>query len=245
MSGGKGGSQTSKVQIPSWIEEPSIRNIARAEQVARMGYQPYYGPEVAAFSPMQQQAMQSQYDAAAAFGLAPMGGNAMAGMPAPTGYAGGIQGYGSGDLFEQAVNEFQKRQPDQAALYASQFVGPDVNAINTNSNPNPRPVMVGGGEGGGNILPSNIINSNPMTGTYGDAFVAPVGGFNQGPFGQTIPTMPPMPTSGPFVASGVGAINPITGMTDGVGGVSGGGVGKGGRAPTSEAIPDWVSTKGA
>jgi hypothetical protein len=126
MSGGKGGSQTSKVEIPQWIEQPAIRNIGRAEQVAKMGYQPYYGPEVAAFSPMQEQAMQSQYDAAAAFGMAPMGGDAMAGMPAPTEFAGGVRGYGSGDIFEQSVNEFQKRQPDQAAIYNQQFVGPDV-----------------------------------------------------------------------------------------------------------------------
>lgn len=126
MSGGKGGSQTSKVEIPQWIEQPTIRNIARAEQVAQMGYQPYYGPEVAAFTPMQQQAMQSQYDAAAAFGMAPMGGNAMAGTPTPTEYTGGLLGYGSGDLFEQSINEFQKRQPDQAEIYSSQFVGPDV-----------------------------------------------------------------------------------------------------------------------
>ena len=53
MSGGKGGSQTSKVQIPSWIEGPATRNLQRAEQFAQMGYQPYYGPEVAAFNPMQ------------------------------------------------------------------------------------------------------------------------------------------------------------------------------------------------
>jgi hypothetical protein len=125
-----GGGSTTKVTIPSWIQEPMQRGIARAEQIAKMGYQPYYGPEVAAFTPMQQQAMQSQYDAAAAFGMAPMGGDAMAGMPTPTEFTGGLLGYSSGDLFEQSVNEFQKRQPDQAAIYNSQFVGPNV------SNPN-------------------------------------------------------------------------------------------------------------
>lgn len=125
-----GGGSTTEVKIPTWIQEPMQRGIARAEQIAQMGYQPYYGPEVAAFTPMQQQAMQSQYDAASAFGMAPMGGDAMAGMPTPTEFTGGLLGYSSGDLFEQSVNEFQKRQPNQAAIYNSQFVGPDV------SNPN-------------------------------------------------------------------------------------------------------------
>jgi hypothetical protein len=156
MSGGKGGSQKSKVTIPQWIEQPTIRNLTRAEQVARMGYQPYYGPEVAAFTPMQQQAMQSQYDAASAFGMAPMGGDAMAGMPTATEYAGGVMGYGSGDIFDQSVNEFQKRQPDQAAIYNQQFVGPDTGNYDFYAPGKQNPIMGSGGGKGGSIPTGNI-----------------------------------------------------------------------------------------
>lgn len=234
MSGGKGGSQTSKVEIPQWIEQPTIRNIARAEQVAQMGYQPYYGPEVAAFTPMQQQAMQSQYDAAAAFGMAPMGGNAMAGTPTPTEYTGGLLGYGSGDLFEQSINEFQKRQPDQAAIYSSQFVGPDVGNQDFYPPGNQKPIMgSGGGKGGstptGNIGASNYIDLNIPEGGGSGGFG---GGYYQGGFGgmpidyTTGQPFNPGNMTGPFVAQGMGAQIPGSPM---VGGGSSGGMPAGGN----------------
>lgn len=164
MSGGKGGSQTSKVQIPKEFLDPAVRNINRAEQMASMGYQPYYGPEVAAFTPLQEQAMQSQYNAAAAFGMVPQGGNALAGIPQATEYAGGIRGYGSGDLFEQAVNEFEKRQPAQAQIYNSLFAGPNVN--NTPIVPD-RPVMSGGVGDGGPLTGSGGSGSETLYSPYG------------------------------------------------------------------------------
>jgi hypothetical protein len=223
MSGGKGGSQTSRVEIPQWIEQPTIRNLARAEQVARMGYQPYYGPEVAAFTPMQQQAMQSQYDAASAFGMAPMGGDAMAGMPTPTEYAGGVMGYGSGDIFDQSVNEFQKRQPDQAAIYNQQFVGPDTGNYDFYAPGKQNPIMGSGGGKGGSIPTGNIgapdntnVNIPELRGIG-----AGYDGFGgTGGFGQSIPTMPTdmpgMPgVPGPFVAQGIGSQIPGSPMVGG------------------------------
>ena len=63
------------------MENAAIENINKARDVSQIGYVPYYGPDVAAFSPMQQQSMQSTGNAASAFGLAPQGFNAMAGMP--------------------------------------------------------------------------------------------------------------------------------------------------------------------
>lgn len=231
MSGGKGGSQTSKVQIPKEFLDPAVRNIGRAEQMAGMGYQPYYGPEVAAFTPLQEQAMQSQYDAAAAFGMVPQGGNALAGMPQATEYAGGIRGYGSGDLFEQAVNEFEKRQPAQAQIYNSLFAGPNVN--NTPIVPG-RPVM-GGGKGG-------MVSPEFIGGTNQQGISDMVTDFNTGTgsfAGAGLPSMGPSvsdliqntnnigmpPSSGPYVVNtytdipGVGAPNVFPG---GITGASGG-----------------------
>jgi len=171
MSGGKGGGSSTSVQIPQWIQDPMQRGISRAEDMSRMGYQPYYGPEVAAFSPMQVAAMQSSADAASAFGLAPQM-DVSAGIPTPTEYVGGVRGYGSGDIFEQSLNEFNKRQPDQAAIYNSLFAGPDVGRVDYGDNYGiTRPVMggsnIGGltGAGGDNVMfggaatPSDLKNS--------------------------------------------------------------------------------------
>ena len=121
--GGKGGGQTQKVEIPKWIEEPATRNLARAEAAQKIGYQPYYGPDVAAFNPTQLAAMQSNIGAAEAFGLLQPGQmTAAQGMPAPTTFAGGQMGYSSTPVFEQAVAELEARNPAQAQAYNRLFV---------------------------------------------------------------------------------------------------------------------------
>lgn len=150
MSGGKGGSQTSSVEIPKWLEEPAKRNLARGEQAANIGYMPYYGPDVAALNPTQQAAMSNANSAASAFGLAaPVG--AGSGLPQAQTFAGGVQGYSSGDLFDQAVQEFERRKPQQAAAYNSLF---DQNAMYNNPQQwnavaatGYDPMSVGGGTG--------------------------------------------------------------------------------------------------
>ena len=119
MSGGKGGSQTTKVEIPEFIEAAARENLARAQRTAQMGYLPYYGPEVAAFSPMQEQAMRATGGAAEAFGLAGPGFDPLAGVPRPDEFRGGLRGYGSGELFEQALGTLQQRSPQQFSRYAA------------------------------------------------------------------------------------------------------------------------------
>lgn len=123
--GGKGGSQTTKTEIPAWIEEPATRNLARAEQAQKIGYQPYYGADVAAFNPTQEAAMQMNIDAANAFGMLPSGYSGLtptSGMPAPSIFTGGIQGYSSAPMYEQAVAEAARRNPAQASQYNQLFV---------------------------------------------------------------------------------------------------------------------------
>ena len=121
MSGGKGGSQTTQAQIPDWAKEPTVRNLQRAEDLQKVGYMPYYGADVAGFSPMEQQAMQNTVGQAQAFGLAPQGMNAMAGMPQTQSFDMGngqtVQGYSSAPLYDQAVAELQTRQPEFAQRY--------------------------------------------------------------------------------------------------------------------------------
>jgi len=120
--GGKGGSQTQQTEIPKWIEEPSIRNLARAETAQKIGYMPWQGPDIAAFNPTQQMAMQQNMDAASAFGLAPQGSNAMAGMPQAQTFAGGVQGYSSMPLYEQALAETKAKQGNDVNQYNKLFV---------------------------------------------------------------------------------------------------------------------------
>ena len=127
MSGGKGGSTTSSVTIPEYIEAAAQRNLNKAERISQIGYTPYYGPDVAAFTPMQQAAFQGTAQTAGAFGL-PGGGmsqqDIMGGMPAPTTYAGGVQGYSAAPIYEQSLQTLGERRPGQKAYIDSFFIDP-------------------------------------------------------------------------------------------------------------------------
>jgi len=133
MSGGKGGTKTSSVEIPEYIERAAQRNLNRAEQIAQMGYVPYYGPDVAAFTPMQEAAMRNVSSAAGAFGLDTTAGQDTYGMPAATEYAGGIRGYSSAPMFEQAQAELARRRPAQKSYLDSFFIDPVTGAYGANA----------------------------------------------------------------------------------------------------------------
>jgi hypothetical protein len=132
MSGGKGGSTTSQVQIPEYIEAAAQRNLNKAERISQLGYVPYYGPDVAALTPMQQASMQNVAGTAGAFGLSAPTGQDIYGMPAPTTYAGGIQGYSSAPMFEQAQAELARRRPAQKSYIDSFFIDPFTGAYGAN-----------------------------------------------------------------------------------------------------------------
>lgn len=123
MSGGKGGSQTSQVEIPQYLEDASKKMLNRASAVQGVGYMPYMGPDVAALTQPQQQAMQSNIDAASAFGLVDPGLDAMAGMPQAQDF-NGVQGYSSFPMYEQAVADLAASRPGQVAAYDKLFVDP-------------------------------------------------------------------------------------------------------------------------
>jgi len=120
-SGGKGGGQTTVAEIPDWVRKPSERNLQRAEAAQKIGYMPYMGADVAAINPLQQQAMQSNYDAAAAFGMAPVGGNAMAGLPQAENFGGGVMGYSSYPMFEASQRQFAGTNPATQQAYDQLF----------------------------------------------------------------------------------------------------------------------------
>ena len=100
--------------------------MAKAEDISQIGYVPYYGPDVAAFTPMQEASFQQAADVASAFGLAAptTQTDIMGGMPAPTQYAGGVRGYSAAPMYEQAVSELAAQRPAQAEYLQSFFIDP-------------------------------------------------------------------------------------------------------------------------
>ena len=133
MSGGKGGSTSSSVEIPEYIEKAAQRNLNKAERISQLGYVPYYGPDVAAFTPMQQASFQNTANVANAFGMgAPTSqSDIMGGMPTPTQYAGGVSGYSSAPLYEQSLNALAMERPAQKAYMDSFFINPYSGAQNS------------------------------------------------------------------------------------------------------------------
>ena len=131
--GGKGGSKTTSAQIPQYIEDASKANLKLADKLSNVGYVPYYGPDVAAMSPMQQASMQGTDQMAGAFGMPTTGGQQY--MPEPTTFAGGVQGYSSAPLFEQAQMNLQKYRPAQAQYMDSFFMNPQTGEAGQNAAP--------------------------------------------------------------------------------------------------------------
>jgi len=136
MAGGKGGSTSTSVSIPEYIEEAAKQNLAKAEGISQIGYVPYYGPSVAAFTPFQQAGFQQTADTASAFGLGPQTPmsqqDIMGGMPAPTEYAGGVMGYSAQPLYQQAVDQLAAERPAQAQYIESFFIDPVTGQVGTN-----------------------------------------------------------------------------------------------------------------
>ena len=149
--GGKGGSETTETTIPDWIKQPAIRNLQRAEDVQRIEYMPYYGADVAAFTPTQNAAFNANIGAGEAFGLlAPGHGlTATSGMPTPTDFDG-FTGYSSQPMYESALAELKAKQPGAVAQYDALF-GANV------------PTQRNYGGGGGFRGSANVPTHNPTT----------------------------------------------------------------------------------
>ena len=182
----KGGSTTNSTEIPAWLESAAIENINKARGVSDIGYVPYYGADVAAFSPMQQQSMQSTGNAASAFGLAPQGFNAMSGLPQQQTFAGGVQGYSSAPLYNQALDELYDNAPAQYNALNAQFMDPFSGSSSQRTSYTPTISNInigggGGGGGGGNAVPDSYDSiyrqnfSGDMTG--GETFSGDDGNY--------------------------------------------------------------------
>lgn len=125
-----GGSQTTKVQIPAWLETAAQDALSRSQEVSRIPYAPYYGPDVAAMTPMQTAAMQGTNQMASAFGMP--AADQTAGMPTATDY-NGMSAYSSGSLYDQALSELKARQPGTYNAIMGQFINPYTGAASSGS----------------------------------------------------------------------------------------------------------------
>jgi len=202
MSGGKGGSTSSTVEIPQYIEDAAKRNLARADTISQIGYVPYYGADVAAFTPMQEAAFRNTAGTAGAFGLA--GGDMSqqditGGMPAPTTYAGGVRGYSSVPMYEQAMDELATRRPGQKSLIDSLFidpysgvaganVGPMVDYTDTRTPGDLGGGSVGGGGDGGSVYFPETIRGTPTAPTDGTVYTSTDFAGNEVPYTIVTPT---------------------------------------------------------
>ena len=124
MSGGKGGSKTTEVAVPDYVDAAARANLNRATDVGNVGNVVYRGPDVAAFSPMQQSAFQNTANMANAFGMAAPTDQAaiMGGMGEPTQYANGVSGYSSAGIYDAALEALKASSPGQYDYINSLFV---------------------------------------------------------------------------------------------------------------------------
>ena len=135
----KGGSTQQKVTLPKFYETALQKTIGMGGDVAETGYVPYYGPDVAAFSPMQNAAFQGTNQMASAFGMptADMGSY----MPQAQTFAGGVQGYSSAPLFEESLNTLAAKRPAQKDYIDSFSINP-VTGAPASRGPSGQPVAL-------------------------------------------------------------------------------------------------------
>ena len=98
----------SKTEVPEWIEGASKQAIGMANARNEIGYVPYRGPDVAAFNPMQMNAMQGANTMAQSMGLPTAGLSLMA----PTDYGNGVWGHSSAPVYEDSMARLQAANPE-------------------------------------------------------------------------------------------------------------------------------------
>lgn len=174
--GGKGGSSSTQVQLPDWLDSAAQRAMQRGEQVGQIGFVPYMGPDVAAFTPQQQAAFAGTNQAASAFGLPSTQGT---GLPEPQTFAGGMQGYSSFPLYEEALAQLQQQRPGQFDAINSFFIDPVTGAAPTSGLAQANPAAVAGqvfqdgnqGNGGaGGYGRGGMASSGGGYSSFGDMF---------------------------------------------------------------------------
>jgi hypothetical protein len=177
MSGGKGGSQTSQVTVPQYIENAARANLSRAGDVANIGPIRYEGPDVAALSPMQLAAARGLSDTASAFGVAGGGmsdQDLRGGMPEPTEFAGGVLGYSSAPMYDESLAALKASSPGQYDFINSLYIDPVTGKLGSRASSRV-PIGVGlgttnyGGGGGSSTMDEAMAMAQASRGAGGQA----------------------------------------------------------------------------
>lgn len=135
----KGGSTQSDVTVPKFFETALQQSVGMGTDVAQTGYVPYYGPDVAAFSPMQQAAFEGTNQMASAFGM-PTADN-QSYMPQAETFAGGVQGHSAAPLYQESVDALAANRPAQKAYLDSFSIDPVTGAAGSRG-PSSQPVAL-------------------------------------------------------------------------------------------------------
>lgn len=113
------GKQTTTNSIPAWLEDAGQGVVDRSQQVADIGYVPYFGPDVAAFTPQQQASFAATNDAASAFGL-PTGSYS---GPQAQDFGGGLMAHSSAPTFLNSLSALMQANPGQFDAVAGKQAG--------------------------------------------------------------------------------------------------------------------------
>ena len=167
------GSDTQTQEIPEWVTKASKEALAKSNAAADIGYTPYMGPEVAAFSPAQEAYFNNNASIANSVGLAAPQGNY---MPAAQEFGGGVRGHGSYAGFADAMDRFRRERPGQAGMVDSFSIDPVTGEFAANTYGAQQQQRIeqemmrnAGGGGGG----SDRDYSRPYSGGGGDRFQGP------------------------------------------------------------------------
>jgi hypothetical protein len=191
-----GGSTSTKVEIPQWLEDAAKVGLERSEAVSRIPYAPYYGPDVAAMTPSQIASMQGTNRAASAFGQSTV--DPMAGMPEATNY-NGMMAYSSGSGYDAALEELKNRQPGTYNAIMGQFIDPITGAM-------PAGASGGGGAGASANAGANVPATMRREGGGGRDRMPAQGGTGTGSLGLPDPMSGRITSVGPIGRDGGGGM---------------------------------------
>jgi hypothetical protein len=186
--GRAGGSETTKTEIPQWLEGAAQDMLRQAQGVARIGPITYRGPDVAALTPQQIAARQGTNQAASAFGMATV--DPTAGLPMAQDF-GGMQGYSSAPMFDQALEELRRTAPAQYEAIMAQFINPQTGAMPANMpsaavpTPAPAPAKKSKNSGSSNARAAGQRAADSRASSSGSGFTSVRDMFDGGGAGKS------------------------------------------------------------
>jgi len=131
----KGGRESKDQTLPAFFETALQQGVGMGTDLAQAPYAAYRGPDVAAFSPLQNAAFQSTDQMSSAFGMPTTGGANY--LPDPV-QSGGAMGYSAAPIYDQAVANLPAPVSE---FYSSFGIDPNTGQVGANA-PTSQPVAL-------------------------------------------------------------------------------------------------------